>query len=205
VGVEHEDAQIRSRLEHLLQDDHHAVRLADPGGAEHREMLAEHLVDMDVRFDRDVLQKPADHAGRDVGLLVDEPEFLAREHGRSVPDARIFGDAAAEPRGAALARGDLAHQVHVGDGAVAAFSGGRRQIERDRGDHTDDPRIAAVDQDESRHRGARIPSAACGFDETDGGARATHRDDPSEHALLLPRRRLLLHVISAGEPPLAKL
>ena len=44
----------------LLQDERDAARLADAGGAEHGEMLAQHFVDVDVGADRCVLLEVAD-------------------------------------------------------------------------------------------------------------------------------------------------
>ena len=60
VRIDQEHAQVGPRVEDLAHQQRDAARLADAGGAEHREMLAHHVVDVDVGRDRLVLLQRAD-------------------------------------------------------------------------------------------------------------------------------------------------
>jgi len=60
VYVEQENPQIRPRLENLVQQQRHAARFADAGRAEHREVLTEHLLDVDIGDDGLILLQGAD-------------------------------------------------------------------------------------------------------------------------------------------------
>ena len=60
VNVEQEDATLGARLENLVEQQRDAAGLADAGGAEHREMLVEHFLDIDIGRDRRVLLQRAD-------------------------------------------------------------------------------------------------------------------------------------------------
>ncbi len=48
VRIDQEEAQVRPRVENLLQDDGDAARLADAGGAEDGEVPADQIVDVDA-------------------------------------------------------------------------------------------------------------------------------------------------------------
>ena len=78
VAVEQEQAQVRPRIEDLLQDQRDAARLADAGGAEHGEMLAQHFVDVDVGADGGVLLQVPDVDRVGARDVVDQPQLVAR-------------------------------------------------------------------------------------------------------------------------------
>ena len=103
VRIDQEHAQVRPRVEDLPQQQRDAARLADAGGAEHREVLAHHVVDIDVGGDRGVLLQRADVDRAGAGHVEDQPQLALRDHLDGVADHRIFGDAALEEV-AALAR-----------------------------------------------------------------------------------------------------
>ena len=96
VAVEQEQPQVRPRIEDLAQDQRDAARFADAGGAEHREMLAQHFVHIDVGADRGVLLQVADVDRVGAGDVVDQPQLVARDQRRRIADRRIVGDAALE-------------------------------------------------------------------------------------------------------------
>ena len=55
MRVEDQYPQIRARADDFLQHQDNCARLADAGRAEHGEMLAQHVVDIDVGRNRAVL------------------------------------------------------------------------------------------------------------------------------------------------------
>ena len=71
VRVDQEDAQVRPGGEDLLQDDGDAARLADAGGAEHREVAAHQMIDIDVHADVGILLQVADMGMVAVGGAID--------------------------------------------------------------------------------------------------------------------------------------
>ena len=93
------------------QDDGHPARLADAGRAEEGEVLAQHLVDLDVGADRAVLLQVADVDGVGAGSVVDDTQGVAAERMHVVADHRVAGDAALEAREARVDALDLAQQV----------------------------------------------------------------------------------------------
>jgi hypothetical protein len=52
VRIDQQDAQVRSRVHDLAQDERDRARLAGAGRAEDREVLAHHVVDVDIGGDR---------------------------------------------------------------------------------------------------------------------------------------------------------
>ena len=104
MRIDQEDAQVRPRLENLLQDDGDAARLADAGGAENGEVLADQIVDVDVDADVRVLLQVADMGVVGVGAAVDQAQFALAQHRGGIADVRILGDAALEARRAAHCR-----------------------------------------------------------------------------------------------------
>ena len=98
-------------FENLRQQDGDAVRLADAGGAEHGEVLADELLDVDLRRDRMVLLQGADVRRLGGGAVVDQPQLAIAHQHRGLADHRIFGDAALEVGGAGGVGLDLANQV----------------------------------------------------------------------------------------------
>ena len=111
VRVDQEDAQVGPLVENLRQQNGDAVRLADAGGAEHGEVLADELLDVDLRRNAGsccsapMLRRPG------VDAVVDQPQLAIAHQHRRLADHRIFGDAALEEGRAGGARLDLADQV----------------------------------------------------------------------------------------------
>ena len=99
VGIEHENPQVGTRVEDLMQDQRERARLADAGGAEHREMLAQHLVDVDVGADRAVLLQVADLDHGLAGQVEHQAELGFADRQDRVADRRIGRDAAPEMGG----------------------------------------------------------------------------------------------------------
>ena len=104
VGIDQEDAQVRPRFQKLLQDDRDARRLADAGGAEHGEMLADHFGAVDVAADAGVLLQVADIDRARSRHLVDDAQLGVGHHGGAVADHGIVRDAALEARAAGASR-----------------------------------------------------------------------------------------------------
>src|ERR1700733_14003611 len=75
VDVEQEYPQVRPRLENFVQQQRHAAGFADAGGAEHREVLGQHLLDIDIGDDRAVLLQGADTDLVRSGRRVDRAQF----------------------------------------------------------------------------------------------------------------------------------
>ena len=92
-------------------------------------MLAQKLVEIDERIDRIVLLELADRAGGADAFLYDGFEFFTREQCPRIADRRVGRYAAPELRLAALIDPDLAHQVHLGNRAVALLLGERREVQ----------------------------------------------------------------------------
>ncbi|MGY3492604.1 hypothetical protein ACVW1B_002023 [Bradyrhizobium sp. USDA 4502] len=144
VHVEQEDAQVRPRLQDLVEQQRHAGRLADAGRAEHREVLGQHLLDVDIGDDRTILLQRADIDLVRAARRIDRAQLLVRDQIGAVADGRIVGDTALEFR--AVAAQDLAQQVDRGGRHV--FVGRRQVLARHFGDHGDDDRARAADTDE---------------------------------------------------------
>jgi hypothetical protein len=144
VRVDQEDAQIRPHLEHLAQDDGDAARLADARAAEQREVLAQHVLDLDAGADRGVLLQPADVDGIGAGGVVEQAQPVAAEQLDCVADDGIVGDAALEADGAALALLQLAEQVDAG----RQLALGLLPAAVDVGDHADDRGSHCADRQE---------------------------------------------------------
>jgi hypothetical protein len=93
VRINQENAKVRLLIQNLLQDDSNAVRLADTGGAEHREVLAHQILDVDLRRNRVVLLQYADWI--EIGVAaIDDAQFAIGHQHRRFADDRIFRDAA---------------------------------------------------------------------------------------------------------------
>ena len=152
VAVEQEQAQVRPRIEDLAQDQRDAARLADAGGAEHGEMLAQHVVDVDVGADRRVLLQVADVDRVGARDVVDQPQLVARDQRGRIADRRIVGDAALEVVRAVVALLDLAHHVEARGGAETLLARGRGDVLRHLGDHADQQRLGALDAQELADR-----------------------------------------------------
>ncbi len=94
VNVEQENPQIRPRLENLVQEQRHAGRFADAGGAEHGEVLREHLLDVDIGDDGRILLQGADIDLIRAARRIDRAELLVGDQLDGIADGRIVGDAA---------------------------------------------------------------------------------------------------------------
>ena len=161
VAVEQEEAQVRPRIEDLLQDHDDAARLADAGGAEHGEVLAQHVVDVDIGADAGILQQRSDVDRVRSGQIVDEAQLAVGNQRRRIADRRIGGDAALEIRGIVGTPPDLAHQVELGGRVIALLAGDRDGGERHLGDHRDQQRGPAAQHHELPDRDPRF--GALGF------------------------------------------
>ncbi len=217
VAVEQEQAQVRPRIEDLAQDQRNAARLADAGGAEDREMLAQHVVHVHVRADGGVLLEVADVDRVGTGDIVDQPQFVARDQGGGISDCRIVRDAALEVLRAVVALSDLAHHVETRRGAVTSLASGCADVLRDLRHHADEHRLRALDAQElaDRDRGLAL---AYGVDaagrKPDGRLRSAHRQDVSAGAIgvragsgnchfFSAHRRLRVFEHATGGPPSA--
>src|SRR6266581_4233452 len=59
----------------FLQHEHHRARLAHSGGSEHREVLAQHVVDIDIGADGAVLLEMSNFDYRGAGDIEHQPQF----------------------------------------------------------------------------------------------------------------------------------
>lgn len=175
VRVDQEDAQIRPRLEDLLQDNGNATRFADAGSAENGEVPADHMVYVHMNGDVRILLQRADLGAVARRATVDDPQLAISEHGSGVTDGRIIGHAARE-----LADDDLADEVesrHLAE--VGAIRGRSQRLLADLGDKTDDERLGRGDAHELADGrgvgGGRVPCR-----EFDHGARAGHGGDAAD-------------------------
>ncbi len=148
VAIEQEEPKIRPRLEDLLQDQRDAARLADAGRAEDREMLVQHVVDVDVGADRGVLLQVADVDRVGAGDIVDQAQLIARDQRGRIADRRIVGDAALEMGLAVIALPDLAHHVEARGRTKTLLARGCRDVLRHLRDHSDQQRLGALDAQE---------------------------------------------------------
>ena len=82
--------------QHLVQQQRHAARLADAGRAEHREMLGQHLLDIDIGDDGRILLQGADIDLIRSGRRIDRAQLLIADQFDGIADGRIVGDAALE-------------------------------------------------------------------------------------------------------------
>ena len=129
VDVEQEDAQVRPRFEDFVEQQRHAGRFADAGRAEHREMLGEHFLDVDIGDDRAVLLQGADIDLVRAGRRVDRAQFRIGDQVDGIADGRIVGDAALEF--GPVAAEDFAEQVDAGGARYSCpRSAGPRRIRR---------------------------------------------------------------------------
>jgi hypothetical protein len=132
VDVEQEYPQVRPGFENLVEQQRNAGRFADAGGAEHREMLGKHLLDIDIGDDGAVLLQGADIDLVGAARRIDGAEVLGGDEVDGIADGRIVGHAALKL--GAVAAGNLTEQVdrrgrHVFVGAglvLAAYLGDHR-------------------------------------------------------------------------------
>ena len=134
MDVEQEYPQVRPRLQDLVEQQRYAGRFADAGGAEHREMLGKHFLDVDIGDHGLVLLQGADIDLVRPARRIDRAKVLGGDELDGIADRRIIGDAALEFR--TLAAGNFAEQVDRCGRHV--FIGVRLVLARHLGDHRDD-------------------------------------------------------------------
>src|SRR5262245_22239465 len=115
VRVDQQDAQVRARLHDLAQDQRDRARLAGPGAAENREVLAHHVVDVDIGADRVVLLQVSDVDRVGPGGVENDPQFIVSDRDDDAADPRIDHHAALEVSAAGLVVDQLAEQIHLAD------------------------------------------------------------------------------------------
>ena len=108
---------MRPRFEDFVQQQRHAAGFADAGGAQHREMLGEHFLDIDIGDDGGILLQGADIDLVGAGRGIDRAQFRIGDQFDGIADGRIVGDAALE-FGALRTAEDFAEQVDAGAGDV---------------------------------------------------------------------------------------
>ena len=178
VRVDQEDAKVGPLVENLRQQNGDAVRLADAGGADHGKVLADKLLDVDLRRNSRVLLQRADVARPGVDAVVDQPQLAIAHQHRRLADHRIFGDAALEEGCAGGARLDLADQVQQRGAAAMGILLALRAL-GDLGDQADDDVAAADDAEEFSDGGARR-AAGRRRDQADRDLRAADGEHAAE-------------------------
>ncbi len=197
VRIDQEDAQVRARVEDLLQNDGDAARLADAGGADDGEMPAHQLVDVDVHADFGVLLQVADMRMVGVGRAIDQPQLALGEQQRAVADVRIFHDAALELRRAAFAGTNLADQIEARDFAIGRSAARRHHgLLADIGDQPDGQHFAGHHAHEFSDR--RMFAAVAARGEFDGGLRTRDRRDAADQIRPWPSRRMAMNCMMRG-------
>src|SRR6202012_1533232 len=174
VDVEQEDTQDRPRLEDFVQQQRHAGRFADAGRAEHRKMLGQHFLDIDIDDNGRILLQGADIDLVRPARRIDRAQLLVVDEVDGVADGRVIGDAALE---FLAVRGpqDFAEQVDRGGGDVGVRT--RQMLAGYFGDHGDDRRIRAADADEAADRGPYLGGAQfAGRPKLAPGEGAEHRN-----------------------------
>ena len=152
VNVEQEYPQVRPGFENLVEQQRHAGRFADAGGAEHREVLGKHLLDIDIGDDGAVLLQGADIDLVRSARRIDRAKVLGGDEVDGIADRRIIGDATLEF--GTFAAGNFTEQVdrRARDVGVQV----RQILARHLGDHGDDGGIGAADADEAADGGAHF-------------------------------------------------
>jgi hypothetical protein len=201
VDVEQEHPQVRPRPENLVQQQRNAGRFADAGGAEHGEVLGEHLLDIDIGDHGLVLLQRANIDLVGAARRVDGAKVLIGDEVDGIADRRIVGHAALEF--GPLAAGNLAEQVDRGGRDIAV--GIRQILAGHLGDHRDDGGAHAADADEAADRGAyfRDGRLAC-REQSDPGEGAAHRNHTSEGCHSDEPECLEMSLVQYGQFELAK-
>ncbi len=112
VSVEQENAQIRPRLEDLLDQYGDAAGFSNARRAEHGKMPAQHLVDLDTSAECRLLLQAADDDILCAGPAENKLQRVGADRDYRIPDQRIFSHAAPKPD-AALFFSDLAHELEA--------------------------------------------------------------------------------------------
>ena len=157
-----------------------AARFADAGRAQHREMPAQQLVDVDVDADRVVLLQVADVGVVAVRGAIDDPQFLLRHEDGAVADLRVALDAALE---ACHARdgAQLADQLQPRDAAGPDRALARRVLLLiELRDHPDDHDRAAQDSEKPSDGRMLVIAGQGRRGQAHGRLRAGDRDDAAD-------------------------
>ena len=176
MRIQNEDSQVRPYPQNLGQHENHGARLTHPGCAEHGEVFAQHVIDIDIRgYGAVLLQVSDDHHGA-AGKAVNRAQLAAAYSDYRIPDCRILGYAALElSRRAGLP--DLPDEVELGGRLATMRSGTRRRLQRYFGDDTEQKRIRGLYAEKLADCGAgRVRFRGQGA-ETDGGLRAADRNN----------------------------
>jgi hypothetical protein len=156
VAIEQKDAEFRSRVHDLLQDQCDAARLADAGGTQDRKVLGEHFVDGDIGTDGRVLVQCPDVDRIGAGDVIDEAQLAARHQSRGVANRRVVCHPTLEPGLTGVGIEDLAKQVEPRAGVVTLLATRGRHLDRHLGNHADEKRLTAPDAEELAHGRRRV-------------------------------------------------
>ena len=113
VYVEHEDPQIWPSHNDLLKEQRDRARFADPGRDENREMLAQHLINVEARGDCRVLLEVSDLNRARATIMENQPQLARPYENRCVADRRVGGHSALEVRRRRLVVADFADQFEL--------------------------------------------------------------------------------------------
>src|SRR4029078_3877916 len=201
VDVKQEYPQGGASPENLVQQQRNADRLADAGGAEDREVLGKHFLDIDIGDHGSVLLQRADIDLVGAARRVDGAKVLIGDEIDGIADRRIIGDAALEL--GPLATENLAEQVDRGGRDIAV--GIRQVLAGHLGDHGDDGGSPAANADEAAHGGAhfRDRRLAC-REQSYPGERVAHRNHTSEGCHSVEPGCLEMGLAQYGQFQLAK-
>ncbi len=189
MRVEDQDAQVGPCLDGLAQEQRDGRRLADAGGADHREVTRQRVLDGDVGLDRLVLRQRADGDALAAAEIVDGGEVAHADAVGDRADMRIGGDAAVEHRLAgALVVPHLAHQLDGDLDRVRPVFAPQPVGLVDFVDQADGPRLEQADRDHPADRpgvgDGRIAAVGIGGDP---GPRAVALNDVTDDAAVVLR------------------
>ena len=97
----------------MLKEQRDRARFADPGGAENREMLAQHLINVEACRDCRVLLEVSDLNRARAAIMENEPQLARPHEDRCVADRRVGGHSALEVRRRRLVVADFADQFEL--------------------------------------------------------------------------------------------
>jgi hypothetical protein len=169
-----------------MQQQRHRARFADAGRAEHREMLAQHFIDVEAGRDRRVLLKLPDFDHARAGILENQAQFAGTDDACRIADRRIIGDAALEIGRCGFMVADFADQVDLRDGDLLLITQQRFGAQRHVGNEPHEQRGARAHADEFADRRTRLfeRMRRCRR-QPDAGLRAADGDNASRKLCLL--------------------
>jgi hypothetical protein len=186
VHVEKKHAQIRPCGEDKMQQQRHRARFADAGCAEHREMLAQHFIDVEAGRNRCILLKLPDLDHARAWILEDQPQLAGSYDACCIADRRIVGDAALEIGRCRFMVADFADQVDLCDRDLLLIAQQRFGPQRHVGNEPHEQRPARAHAYEFADRRTRLLERMrrCRR-QADAGLRAADGDNaPGEFSLL---------------------